>query len=77
MMTPAQKQVCGIAVLFAFAFVGALAVTSCKAGDVAPVAADVNSAVAYQAALEHCQAVGKDAGSYAAYEACKKEGGLK
>lgn len=37
------------------------------------VAASSDELVQYAAALEHCKEIGRDAGSYKAYEDCTKE----
>lgn len=54
-----------------------LALAACGGSSTPPVTVqDGNRLGTYQDNLSRCQAVGRDAGTYSAYEACTKEAGL-
>lgn len=77
-MNARDRQEITSAFLLVLVTVGAMAVLNQQCGcSPAPLRPeDTAHIAAHGLTLERCKAEGREAGSYAAYEACKKDGGL-
>lgn len=65
-----------VTMILAAAFVAAVA-SQCACAPAKLTPEETKDVAALAVVLTHCQDVGRDAGTYAAYEGCKKDAGIK